>query len=170
MKFTDIPQYTRSGNWECDFTIQDFVEWIEKHEKEDGLQLNPDFQRGHVWNEDQQVSYVEFFLCGGTTGRVVYLNHPGWHRNYEGEFVCVDGLQRITAIKRFINNEIKVYGYYFKEYEDKPRISTHSLRINVNDLKTKKEVLQWYLEMNSGGVAHTKEELDKVRLLLEKEN
>ena len=25
------------------------------------------------------------------------------------DFVCVDGLQRITSIQRFINNEIKVF-------------------------------------------------------------
>jgi len=31
------------------------------------------------------------------------------------------------------------------------------------------EVLQWYLDFNSGGVVHTEEELKKVRELLESE-
>ena len=30
-------------------------------------------------------------------------------------------------------------------------------------------MLQWYIEFNSGGVVHTKEELDRVRKLLEDE-
>jgi uncharacterized protein with ParB-like and HNH nuclease domain len=168
MKFTDIPQYTRSGSWECNFDIRGFVEQIEKWESEDGLQLNPDFQRGHVWTEEQQISFAEFILKGGTTARVVYLNHPGWMGDFEGEFVCVDGLQRITAVKRFIHNEIKAYGYFYKEFEGSPRM-VNDLKINVNNLKHRKEVLQWYLEFNSGGVVHTKEELDKVRQLLEQE-
>jgi uncharacterized protein with ParB-like and HNH nuclease domain len=168
MKFTDIPQFTRQGNWECNFDIQNFVEQIEEWEKEDGLQLNPDFQRGHVWTEKQQISFMEFTLKGGTTGRVIYLNHPGWMGNFQGDFVCVDGLQRITAVKRFIHNEIKIYNHYFKEFEGSHRM-INDMKINVNNLKTRKEVLQWYLEMNGGGVIHTKEELDKVRKLLEKE-
>jgi uncharacterized protein with ParB-like and HNH nuclease domain len=168
MKFTDIPQYTRCGSWECNFGIYDFVEKIEGWERENNLQLNPDFQRGHVWTEKQQVSYVEFILRGGTTGRVIYLNHPGWMSDFEGEFVCVDGLQRITAMKRFIHNEIMAYNHFYREFEGSPRM-TNDMKININNLKTRKEVLQWYLEMNSGGVVHTKEELDKVRKLLEQE-
>jgi hypothetical protein len=39
----------------------------------------------------------------------------------------------------------------------------------VNDLKTKAEVLQWYLDINSGGVVHTETELEKVKRLLTKE-
>ena len=169
MKFTDIPQFTRSGNWECNFDIRGFVEQIEKWEVEDGLQLNPDFQRGHVWTEEQQITFIEFILKGGTTARVVYLNHPGWMGDFEGEFVCVDGLQRITAVKRFIHNEIKAYGYFYKEFEGSPRMM-NNLRININNLKTRKEVLQWYLEFNSNGTIHTKEELDKVKKLLEQES
>jgi hypothetical protein len=89
--------------------------------------------------------------------------------DFEGEFVCVDGLQRITAIKRFIHNEIKAYGYFYKEFEGSPRMM-NDLRININNLKTRKEVLQWYLEFNFNGTIHTKEELDKVKKLLEQES
>ena len=41
------------------------------------------------------------------------------------------------------------------------------LLFNVNNLKTKKEVLKWYLEMNTGGTVHTKDELNKVKGMLE---
>jgi len=37
---------------------------------------------------------------------------------------------------------------------------------NVNNLNNKKEVVEGYLHMNGCGVAHTKEELDRVRGLL----
>ena len=35
------------------------------------------------------------------------------------------------------------------------------MKININDLPTRKDVLQWYLEMNSAGTPHTKEEINK---------
>jgi hypothetical protein len=115
VKFFDIPQFTKYGSWQGDYDIVDFVKSIERMEKEEGLILNPDFQRGNVWTEDQQIKFVEFILKGGNTARVVYLNHPNWtyrHKNnpYK-EFVCVDGLQRITAMKRFIISFIVFTSY-----------------------------------------------------------
>lgn len=168
MKFRDIPQLTRAGSWECDYDINRFVKAIEEWEKE-GLEMNPDFQRGYVWTETQQIAYVEYVLRGGKTARVIYLNCAGWQSgDYSKEFVCVDGLQRATAIKRFIHNEIKVFGGYYKEYEDSPRL-VQGMKININDLKTRKDVLQWYIDFNTGGTVHTEEEIKRVKGLLDAE-
>jgi hypothetical protein len=46
-------------------------------------------------------------------------------------------------------------------------INTNGI-LNINDLKTKKEVLIWYLEMNSDGTPHTEQELNKVKNMIEK--
>lgn len=171
MKFKDIPQFTRSGSWECDFSLNSVIKQIEEWDSEFGVIMNPDFQRGNVWIEEQQILYIEFLLKGGKTARVLYFNNPNWNRYITGNdnMVCVDGLQRYTAIKRFINNEIKVFGYYFNEYEDSPRIMQNTIKINVNDLQTRKEVLRWYIDFNTGGTVHSKEEIDRVRKLLEQE-
>lgn len=165
MKFKDIPQFTRSGSWQCNMGWEYFIKWIDENIKESDLQLNPDFQRGHVWTEEQQIAYIEFRLRGGTSGRIVYFNCPGWMGSFDGEFVCVDGLQRITAIKRFMNNEIKVFGTYYKEFEDGLPLDIDII-VNINNLKTKNEVLQWYIEMNDGGTPHTKEEIDRVKQMM----
>lgn len=161
MKYSEIPKFVEKGNWECEYPMELFVEAIEKF-KADGLQLNPDFQRGHVWTEEQQVSYIEYLLQGGTTGRVVYFNNPS---GYSGDFVCVDGLQRITAVQRFVNNEIRVFGSYYADFEGTLK-NVFMLRININNLRSRKQVLQWYIEMNSGGVVHTQEEIGRVKELL----
>jgi hypothetical protein len=49
------------------------------------------------------------------------------------------------------------------------RIMQDIIKLNINDLKTKKEVLQWYLDFNTGGTVHTEEEIVKVKKLLEQE-
>lgn len=41
--------------------------------------------------------------------------------------------------------------------------------LNINDLQTKADVLQWYIDFNSGGVVHTDEEIERVKKLLKKE-
>lgn len=174
MKISDIPQLIDSGSWECCYGFDSLVETIERWTKEDGLEMNPDFQRGHIWTEQQQTSFIEIVLMGGAkNARVIYLNNPNWMRHSDRvykDFVCVDGLQRYTAIKRFINDEIKAFGYFFTEFEDHQHMRMrHDLRINVNDLPTRKDVLEWYLQANDGGTPHTQEEINRVKTLLNQE-
>ena len=171
-RFRDIPAFTRDGSWQADFDFKNCVKYIDECIENEGLELNPDFQRGHVWTEEQQIAWLEFFLRGGRTSRVIYFNKPSWNGSVEkgayDDFVCVDGLQRLTAIRRFVNNEIKVFGSYFEEYTDSPRF-TMSIKLNINDLKTKKEVLQWYIDMNTGGTPHSENEINRVKDLFKQE-
>lgn len=99
------------------------------------------------------------------------FNDPYWHsckpKIGYSDFVCVDGLQRITAIQRFMNNEIPVFGMFHFDFEGETDLIRHSMIFNINDLKTKKEVLQWYIQMNAGGTPHSAEEIERVKKLME---
>lgn len=178
MKLADIPQAIQGGDWECCYSLKGLVKYIE--ELIDGetygkkLNMEPDFQRGHVWTEEQQIAYIEAILQNrAQNARVVYLNDPEWTGQACGEYkdmVCVDGLQRYTAIKRFVNNEIKAFGLYLNEYEDAVIFNRKPIvKLNVNRLQTREEVLKWYLEINSGGTPHTEQEIARVRKLYEDE-
>lgn len=167
LKFKDIPQYTDPGNYAVNYPLRDIPKWVEEHVEELGLQLNPDFQRGHVWTSEQEVAFMEFILRGGNTGNHLYFNHPGWQDDFKGDFVCVDGLQRITTICKFFEDKVPVFGgYVASQIEGLNRLGRYYMKIHVNNLQTKKEVLKWYLEMNEGGTPHSKEELDRIRKML----
>ncbi len=167
VKFSDIKPFTRSAPYHADQPWELFIpklqeDWID----ELGLDIDPDFQRAHVWNETQQIRYVEYILRGGKSGRDLYFNHPNWMTSFKGPFVLVDGKQRLQAVRRFMNNEIKIFGdNKFSDFEDRLGYAP-SFSVNVNDLKTRKEVLQWYIDLNAGGVAHTEDEIQKVVQLL----
>lgn len=164
MKWKDIPQFVRDGSYCVDQPLDHLQHVLDRYAGM-GLQMEPDFQRGHVWTDKQSSRYMEFLLRGGQSNRIIYFNFPGWMNSYEGDFVLVDGLQRLTACLRFLKNELPAFGLLFNEFEGRFPM-TLTLRFNVNTLKTRAEVLQWYLDMNSGGVVHTTAELDKVRALL----
>lgn len=173
-RFSDIPQLTNSGTYEVSFNLETIWKTLKEWQEESGLDLNPDFQRLHVWTEAQQIAWLEYIMRGGKSGRVIYLNNPDWNKVGRGkgynDFVLVDGKQRLEAIRRFMANEIKVYGNYRRDYQDKPCMLRQSrILINVNDLPTKAAVLTWYCEMNAGGTPHTAEEIDKAKALLESE-
>lgn len=133
------------------------------------LDLNPDFQRGHVWTKAQQSAYVEYILRGGESGKELYFNCAGWDAGYRGPYVIVDGKQRLEAVRSFLRGETPAFGAYRSEWTGSMR--SHSIRFswNIAALDTRAEVLEWYLAFNSGGSVHTQEELDRVRGLLEAE-
>ena len=55
----------------------------------------------------------------------------------------------------------------YEEFEDVLRRALGATMIlNVNNLKTEKEVLQWYVDMNAGGTPHTTEEINRVKKMI----
>ena len=175
MKFKDIPQFTSDGNYIVNVSWRFLEEQLNHYKKNFNLQLDPDFQRPHVWTLEKQERYVEFILRGGRSSRDIYFNQPNWMHwkkdvNLKNSpLVLVDGKQRLNAVRLFLNNEIKAFGCYYKEFEDSLNIIVDFI-FHVNSFSTRKEVLQWYLDLNSGGVVHTEEELNYVRKLLLKED
>jgi len=157
------------GNYRINMSLEDIKDRIERDISEYGLNLNPDFQRAHVWNMEQRVLYVEFLLKGGRSNPI-YFNHEGWMKSFRGEYIIVDGKQRLTSILMFLNNEFPVLndkdaegiGFYAKEFDRIP----NDIEFIINDLPNRKLVLQWYLQMNKGNVAHTMEELEKVENMI----
>lgn len=136
------------------------------------LQLNPDFQRGHVWTQQQKTDYIQWVLRGGTSGKSLFFNHPGWMKDWKGEMVLVDGKQRIQAVREFLDDRVEIFGgYTFSDFGGTiPPWSGPSFDIYIANLKTRSEVLEWYLMMNTGGTAHSPTEINHVRKLLRKEN
>lgn len=167
MKFTDIPSIAINTGYRPCVSWRGEVEDKLESWREQGLELNPDFQRGHVWTESQQIAYVEYMLQGGISGRDLYFNCSTWGGSYSTPIYLVDGKQRLTAALRFMNNEIPAYGYYLWQFEDR---IPHDIcfYFNMNNLKSRKEMLGWYVALN-GGVAHTEEEINRVKALIEQE-
>ena len=82
----------------------------------------------------------------------------------------VDGLQRLTAVRRFMAGELAVFGgHRLADIEDPRYLRRVNLRFYVNALRTRADVLRWYLELNAGQVAHAPEELARVAGLLRAE-
>lgn len=140
------------------------------------LQLEPDFQRGHVWTRDKQVGYIEN-LFRGVAPTVLRFNCPAWNGDRKiasdmntGDIVCVDGLQRLTAVRQFMAGEFPVFGDKFVDdfagTDFDPKRINYRLSIEVFDIAWRADLLQFYLDINTGGVVHSDDEIARVRSLL----
>ena len=177
-KLADIPQFSHDGRYGADVPWNYLEEWIAHHEKRNGgIDLAPDFQRGHVWSDEQRSRYIEFVLRGGQSSRTLYWNAPGFMRTRKPKdqdiadtILLVDGTQRLESVRRFMRNELAAFGYRLNDWEDADRfvrgMSGPSFRMAINDLSTRQAVLAWYLDLNAGGTPHSLEELQRVSALL----
>jgi hypothetical protein len=179
MKFRDIPQLISDGGYQVNVSWSYLQNWLGRERAELKLDLNPPFQRAHVWTSEQQTAYVEHVLRGGRGSNTLRFNCVGmelynglrWMKDFRGPFVLVDGKQRLEAVLSFLHDELPVFGgYFFHDFEDElPGMAGPDFIVMVNSLPTMEMVLKWYLEINEGGTPHTEEELSKVREMLEKE-
>ena len=143
------------------------------------LELQPDFQRGHVWTPEKQVAFMES-VVRGVAPMVIRFNCPGWDgskpEGVEGldpyTIQCIDGLQRLTAMREFVAGNIKVFGGKYG-VEDLNDTAFSFARMGANwtmevfNIASRADLLQFYLDLNSGGVVHTPEELSRVGGLLD---
>lgn len=169
MKYADIPQLTPFGSYSINVSWDYVEDWIDHKEHSPyTIDLDPPFQRAHVWTEQQQREYVEFKLRGGRGSNQILWNCPGWMAKITGPLVLVDGKQRLEAVRKFLRNDLSIFsGHYCSDFEDRLRLSCADFIFTVNNLPDTQAVLQWYLELNSGGTPHTTAELEKVRKMLE---
>lgn len=58
-KFSDIPQFTREGSWECNFRLENVWGFIDEQRKADGsVDIDPDFfESFHVFPRQQVADF-----------------------------------------------------------------------------------------------------------------
>lgn len=172
--FNDIPKFVTAAAYNVhhewrgiERTLSNWNERIIANDevRYDGLDLDPDFQRIHVWTPEQQTKYIEFILMDGYGGRNIYFNNPTWQGSYSEKTVLVDGKQRLQAVRLFLQDKVKAFNMVYSQFDG--RLPMHCYFIfSMNTLKTRREVLEWYLAINTGGTPHTKEEIDRVKGLI----
>jgi len=148
-----------------------FKAWTEDYGKMD---LNPDFQRGHVWTDEQRIHYLENALRGlvGANGFIIQFNCPNFEdEEYTGELPrgiqCIDGLQRLTTVIEFMKGNLKPFGFTPVDLERSEFMVKSRFRFTfqIYDFRHRVDLLQHYLDLNTGGTPHSAEEIERVRKL-----
>lgn len=141
-----------------------------------GLNLRPEFRRGRAWGREQQTRFIEnVFRDAVAPGSVaVLLNCPHWeHNGYAGELPreiqVLDGLQRLTAIRRFMAGELRPFGLRLADFDGSSYCPTRicarfQVTVAVHTLQTHGELLECFLALN-GNTPHPARGIARVGFL-----
>lgn len=117
----------------------------------------PDFQRGVVWNEQMQISFIESVWKGVPIG-TYSINIVCDDDKFDG--LVIDGQQRLTAIQRYVDDEFPVFGGFFSELDNvqKRRWNNSTFGSYITDSTDEAFLRNYYNTLNYGGVAHKENE------------
>ncbi|MBY3155430.1 DUF262 domain-containing protein [Rhizobium laguerreae] len=156
--FRDDPSYSglsgeaRNGEWIMGFAI-------------------PPFQREHVWTDEQAIAFVNSARRGLPLGTYTFNSTMGMSEaarvdengkvSYFGDLWLLDGMQRLTALQRFLDDEFAVEGKLWSEVD---KVDQKFFLGNVHfggyetNLVDENEMRLIYDSMNFGGTPHQEHE------------
>ncbi|WP_150125789.1 GmrSD restriction endonuclease domain-containing protein [Sphingobium sp. RAC03] len=110
--------------------------------KDGDINLSPDFQRQFVWTDIGARSRLIESIMLRIPLPVFYLA-----QDHEGRLQVVDGLQRLTVIKQFLDNELRLRDLeYLKDEEGK--VFRHDNPRRCIDQRFRKRIMQTQIMMN----------------------
>jgi hypothetical protein len=162
--------------WQADYPLSHLDDGLGRLAKDYGpVNMEPDFQRGHVWTAEQQQKFCEAFVRKFIPSHLLtfQFNCPHWNNDaptdLPREIQCIDGLQRLTALRKLMAGEIKPFGVSVETFNGTSlqitRIHRH-VKIQMHAFKAKADLLQYYLDLNEGATPHTPAEIARVKAML----
>ena len=140
-------------------TVHDVLRRIEKG----SFVMNPDFQRDFIWPIDKQSKLIESVLMRIPLP-VFYLGEDD-----EGRMIVVDGLQRLSTFRNYVNNKIALKlpeqldldRKYFKDLSSKlqNRIEDCNLILYVIDAKVPEQARLDIFDRVNGGIPLTRQQM-----------
>ena len=130
------------------------------------LELRPDFQRNEVWSKAAQIMLIDTIIRGIPIPKIYIKSIMNEGNTYR---VVIDGQQRLTAILKFVQNELvlgKPYegeyiGKRFNELPDDVQNEILRYKIDINEIfnPTDEEIRDLYSRVNKYTVQLNKQEL-----------
>jgi len=159
-------------------TIPEVVRAQGSYSDEPPWDLNPEYQRGHVWTDTQAERFIGH-LCEGGEAPKIYIQRWDSPKNApEGSGThyidlppeVIDGQQRLRAILRFLDGEIAAEltdsrRLWFRDFTEIEARMLPMVRVHYVDL-SQEERLRFYLKLNRGGTVHSTAEIKKAETLL----
>jgi hypothetical protein len=119
-----------------------------------GVDFEPDYQRGYVWEDCDRESLLDSIFMGADIGRFVLRKRGDeeWHED-KIAFEIVDGKQRLLTLLAYYENRFPYKGAFYNDLSPRDRRKFEDLSVSVAEISnlTRADTLRLFLLLNRGG-------------------
>jgi len=135
-----------------------------------GLDLNPDYQRGNIWTQEQKVDLINSIFNNVDIGKFAIIRRP-FGEDHDKYYEVLDGKQRITALIEFYEDRFRYKGVLYSELSpyDRNHFDDFSVSYAETSPLTDEQKYRYFLNLNKSGSPVDPKHIEKVEKLLEGE-
>lgn len=126
-----------------------------------GTDMDPEYQRDYCWTMEDKVALIDSIFSNIDIGKFVFV-----HNNYDDEYLyeILDGKQRLRAILDFYENRFPYKGKYYNDLSvrDQNWFCDKCIAVAEVSKSSKKDLLKYFLMLNTTGKAMDKSHIEKV--------
>jgi len=139
--------------------------------------LNPDYQRGLVWDEENKTLLLNSIFNNIEIGKFSFikLNYilPTFDWDKGIFYEILDGKQRLSVIKDFFEDKFIYKGYTFSQLSSKDRykfLNTPIVICEFDEPENRKDIYEYFVKLNTTGKPIEKGHLEKILKMIEDKN
>lgn len=164
-KVDDVKQFSDDNYRPIQYQQNDLRSLLSRVYREWGLDFNPSYQRGSVWDMDDKIALLDSVFAQRDIGKFVF-NDRAYNPDIE---MCeiIDGKQRLSCLREFFEDRFKYNGLYYSElhWRDKITFRNHNVSIAVLNEASEVELFDTFIAVNTTGKAQNIDHLEYVKVL-----
>lgn len=130
-----------------------------------GVDMNPTYQRGIVWTEEQRISLLDSVFSYLDIGKFVFVELPYVTGGYHLEIL--DGKQKLATLVDFYSDKFTYNGYYYSQLPFEMKCVFKNLIVSVGKMQDRDynldSVLKYFVKLNTSGTPMDKEHLNNIK-------
>lgn len=135
-----------------------------------GINFEPEYQREFVWNLEDKVALIDSIFNNVDIGKFtfIYYESEKWMETGFG-YEILDGKQRLRAILDYYEDRFAYKGRLFSDLSHRDQWHFESYGVvnaEAHNL-TRGQILRYFIMLNTGGRIMAKEQIEKVKGMLE---
>lgn len=130
-----------------------------------GVNFNPNYQRGLVWNMEQKISLLDSIFSNIEIGKFTFIKHD-YNRDFYYEIL--DGRQRLSTLCEFYEDRFSWRGKIFSElcFQDAHHFTGFPIiQGEVGEL-TEQQVYKLFIKMNTSGTPINQQHIERIKSLI----
>lgn len=132
-----------------------------------GVDLNPEYQRGLVWENKDKENLIESIFNYVDIGKFVMFRKD-FKTNDNTLYEIIDGKQRLTTLVEFYEDRFTYKGKLFSQLNpsDQRHILNYPVSVAFLERVDKNVILNTFVRLNTGGKPQDPTHIEKVRKMI----